>query len=46
MPIMATTAYGREYSRDRVLAAGLNDFLPKPVDPELLCRTIAKTVGR
>jgi CheY-like chemotaxis protein len=46
VPVVATTAYGREHSRKRVLAAGFNDFLPKPVDPELLCRTIAKAVGR
>ena len=46
VPVVATTAYGREHSRDRVLAAGFNDFLPKPVDPEVLCRTIAKAVGR
>jgi CheY-like chemotaxis protein len=25
---------------------GFNDFLPNPVDPELLCRTIAKVAGR
>ncbi len=46
MPVVAMTAYGREHSRDRVMAAGFNDFLPKPVDPELLCRTIKKAVGR
>jgi CheY-like chemotaxis protein len=46
MPVVATTAYGREHSRDRALAGGFNDFLPKPVEPELLCRTIAKAAGR
>jgi CheY-like chemotaxis protein len=46
VPVVATTAYGREHSRDRALGGGFNDFLPKPVDPELLCRTIAKAVGR
>jgi CheY-like chemotaxis protein len=46
LPIVATTAYGREHSRDMILAGGFNDFLPKPVDPELLCRAIAKAVGR
>ena len=46
VPVVATTAYGREHSRDRALAGGFNDFLAKPVDPELLCRTIAKAVGR
>ena len=46
VPVVATTAYGREHSSERALAAGFNDFLPKPVDPEVLCRTIAKAVGR
>jgi CheY-like chemotaxis protein len=46
VPIVATTAYGREHSRDMILAGGFNDFLPKPVEPELLCRAIAKAVGR
>jgi len=46
VPVVATTAYGREHSRDRALAGGFDDFLPKPVDPEVLCRAIAKAVGR
>ena len=46
VPVVATTAYGREHSRARALAGGFNDFLAKPVDPELLCRTIAKAAGR
>jgi CheY-like chemotaxis protein len=46
VPVVATTAYGREHSRERALAGGFNDFLPKPVAPELLCRTIAKAAGR
>ena len=46
VPVVATTAYGRDHSRDSALAGGFNDFLTKPVDPELLCRTIAKAAGR
>jgi CheY-like chemotaxis protein len=46
VPVVATTAFGREHSREKALAGGFNDFLPKPVDPELLCRTIAKAAGR
>ena len=46
VPVVATTAYGREHSRARALAGGFSDFLPKPVDPELLCQTIAKATGR
>jgi len=46
VPVVATTAYGREHSRARVMAAGFDDLLPKPVDPELLCRAIAAAAGR
>ena len=46
LPVVATTAYGREHSRTRVLSAGFVDLLPKPVDPEFLCLTIAKVAGR
>jgi CheY-like chemotaxis protein len=45
-PVVATTAFGREHSRARALAAGFNEFLTKPVDPEVLCRTIASAGGR
>jgi len=46
VPVLAVTAYGREHSRARALAAGFGDHLQKPVDPEVLCRTVAKLVGR
>ena len=46
VPVVATTAYGRDHSRARTLAAGFNEFLAKPVDPEDLCRTIARMAGR
>lgn len=46
IPVVATTAYGREHSRERILAAGFVEHLPKPVDPELLCRTIGNAAGR
>jgi CheY-like chemotaxis protein len=46
VPVIATTAYGREHSRARTLAAGFSEHLSKPVDPELLCRTIAAAAGR
>jgi CheY-like chemotaxis protein len=45
-PVVATTAFGREHSRAGALAAGFNEFLAKPVDPEILCRTIANMAGR
>lgn len=46
VPLLAVTAFGREHSRARVLAAGFGDHLQKPVDPEVLCRAVAKLVGR
>jgi CheY-like chemotaxis protein len=46
VPIVAATAYGREHSRERALAAGFIEHLQKPVDPELLARTIAQAAQR
>jgi len=46
VPVVAATAYGREHSRTRVLAAGFTEHLQKPVDPEELCRVVAKVAGR
>ena len=46
VPVVATTAYGREHSRERTLAGGFNERLPKPVDPEVLCQTIGRMAGR
>lgn len=46
IPVVATTAYGREHSRARTLAAGFTAHLPKPVEPDVLCQTIADVAGR
>lgn len=46
VPVVAATAYTREHSRARTLAAGFVDYLQKPLDPEALCRAIARAVGR
>jgi CheY-like chemotaxis protein len=46
VPVIAATAYGREHSRTRVLGAGFTEHLQKPVDPEELCRLVAKVAGR
>jgi len=46
VPVIAATAYGREHSRSRVLAAGFTEHLQKPVDPEELCQIVAKVSGR
>jgi len=46
VPVVAVTAYGREHPRSRVLAAGFVEHLQKPVDPEHLCRLVARVAGR
>jgi len=46
LPIVAATAYGRNYPRTQALAAGFHEHLSKPVDPDLLCQVIASAVGR
>lgn len=46
VPVIACTAFGREHSRERVLAGGFVEHLQKPVDPEVLCRAIARAAGR
>jgi CheY-like chemotaxis protein len=46
VPVVAVTAYGREHSPARALAAGFALHLQKPVDPEVLCRTVAALAGR
>jgi CheY-like chemotaxis protein len=46
VPVLAATAYAREHSRARTLAAGFQDHLQKPLDPAALCRAMARAVGR
>jgi CheY-like chemotaxis protein len=46
IPVVAATAYGREHSPARTLAAGFTAHLAKPVEPDALCRTVARAAGR
>jgi CheY-like chemotaxis protein len=46
VPVVAVTAYGREHPRARVLAAGFTEHVQKPIDPEELCRLVARLAGR
>jgi two-component system, sensor histidine kinase and response regulator len=46
LPIIAMTANAMQRDRDRCLAAGMNDFVTKPVDPEELFRVLMKWAHR
>ncbi|WP_419174142.1 response regulator [Desulfosediminicola sp.] len=36
LPVIAMTAYGMKDDRERYLAAGIDEYLPKPINPKLL----------
>lgn len=44
IPIVAMTANAFEEDRKAALAAGMNAHLAKPVDPDLLCKTLARFI--
>ena len=46
LPIIALTAAALVSERDQALAAGMNDFLTKPIDAPKLRRTLARHVRR
>jgi CheY-like chemotaxis protein len=46
VPALALTAYASEVDRERALAAGYQQHLAKPVDPQALVAAIAALAGR
>ena len=45
LPAIAVSGYADEASRDRVLAAGFNGFVAKPLDPTLLADEILRALA-
>jgi two-component system sensor histidine kinase/response regulator len=44
LPIIALTANARQSDLDRCLAAGMNDYVLKPIDPEALSKVLVRWV--
>ena len=45
MPIIAVTSYAMTGDRERILAAGCNGYIEKPIDPITLVERIHKIIG-
>ena len=44
LPVVAMTANAMEQDRERCLAAGMNDYVAKPIDPDELSRVLLKWI--
>ncbi len=44
IPVIAMTAHAMTGDREKGFAAGMNDYVTKPVDPDALIRTLAKWI--
>jgi len=45
VPAVAVTAFAGQHPRARALEAGFRAHLAKPVDPEVLCRTVVQVMA-
>ena len=45
LPVIAMTANALKGDRERSIEAGMNDYISKPIDPEILFETLAKWIG-
>lgn len=45
IPIIAMTANAMTGDKNKCIAAGMNDYITKPINPEILFTTIAKWIG-
>jgi CheY-like chemotaxis protein len=46
VPAVAVTAFARTEDKERALAAGFDDHVTKPVDPQRLIKVLAQLVAR
>jgi CheY-like chemotaxis protein len=44
LPVLAMTAHAMQEDRDKSMAAGMNDHLTKPIDPDAVYKAIARWV--
>lgn len=45
LPIIALTASVLKSDREQVFAVGMNDFVHKPIEPEVMFKTMAKWIS-
>ena len=45
IPVIALTAKAMKGDREEILAAGLNDYISKPINPDNLIKLIHKWIG-
>lgn len=45
IPVLAVTAHARDCDRDRVMDAGCDDYLAKPVEPRHLIEQVVRMIG-